>query len=200
MTSTSLQCLNCEDEMPPLVKPRLYCSLACEQEAELIRYVRRSAKDGRIDRDDVQIAIHTRLAHIMAGGYDKESRKLSRESREAVLQRSKGKCEACGKDGHDIDHIDGPSADLSNLQFLCKDCHNRKTQLRIVPVKPGMPQYDYVKSRTAKFWKYVRARKPVRVCHDDEKWNSLWRQFQSKRKAFATVLKGNLTTGSIRTR
>ena len=188
MTNASLVCLHCEEEMPPFVKPRLYCSLACEQEAELVRYMRRCTADGRIEQADVQLAVQIRMAHIMAGGYNKESRTLSRETKEAVLRRSKGKCEACGKEGCDIDHIDGASGELSNLQFLCKDCHNQKTQLSIAPVELGTAQYEYIKSRTEQFWHYVKAEKPERVCHDQENWNSVWRQYQKERKSFAIII------------
>lgn len=188
MFQPALECLHCGEETPPYVKPRLYCSLACEQEAELVRYVRRCTLDGRIEQPDVQEAVQIRMAHIMAGGYDKESRSLSREAKAEVLQRSRGKCELCGKDGHDIDHIDGPSGDLSNLQFLCKDCHNLKTKISITPVELGTEQYEYIKARTERFWKFVKAEKPVRVCHDQENWNSVWRQYQKKRKAFAVVI------------
>lgn len=188
MPQTVLECLHCGDEMPPFVKPRLYCSLACEQEAELVRYVRRCILDRRIEQPDVQLAVQTRLAHIMVGGYDKKSRNVSRETQIKVLQKSKGKCEVCGKEGHDIDHIDGPSGDLSNLQFLCKDCHNQKTQLSIVAVEPGTEQYEYIKARTERFWRYVEAEKPERVCHDQDNWNSVWRQYQKERKAFTLAI------------
>ena len=188
MPQPTLECLHCGEEMPPFVKPRLYCSLACEQEAELVRYVRRCALDGRIEQADVQLAVQIRMAHIMAGGYDKKSRALSRETKVEVLQRSQGKCELCGKEGHDIDHIDGPSGDLSNLQFLCKDCHNQKTLLSVVPVDPDTEQYEYIKARTERFRRFVEAEKPERVCHDQENWNSVWRQYQKERKAFALVI------------
>ncbi|WP_444944810.1 HNH endonuclease [Microbulbifer sp. ZKSA006] len=188
MNQSALECLHCSGEMPPFVKPRLYCSLACEQEAELIRYVRRCTLDGRIEQPDVQEAVKIRLAHIMSGGYDKKSREISCEVRVKVLQRSKGKCEQCGKDGRDIDHIEGSIGDLSNLQLLCKDCHNQKTQLSITPVEPGTEQFEYVKARTESFWRFVQSEKPVRVCHDHENWKSCWRQYQKERKAFTLAL------------
>lgn len=188
MKKHNLVCLHCEDDMPPFIKPRLYCSLSCQQEAELVRYVRGCKSDGRIEQPDVQLAITIKMAHNMAGGYDRKSRKLSRDIKEAVLLRSKGKCESCGKEGYDIDHINGASSDLRNLQFLCKDCHNKKTQLNIVPVEQGSAQYEYIKLRTERFWHYVDAEKPVRICHDQENWSSIWRQHQKERKAFVFLV------------
>ena len=185
MTKSTLVCLHCEEDMPPFVKPRLYCSIGCEQEAELVRDVRRCITDGRIEQSDVQFAIQTRLAHIMAGGYDKRARRLSTEIREAVLKRSKGKCEICGKDGCDVDHIQGNSSELPNLQFLCKDCHNQKTQSNIVPVEEGTAEFEYVKLRMTQFWDFVNAENPLRLCHDEIHWNSVWRQYQNERKPFS---------------
>jgi HNH endonuclease len=184
MPKSALECLHCSEEMPPFLKPRIYCSLACEQEAELIRYARRCSCDGRISQPDVQLAVQIRMAHIMVGGYDKKSRRLSDETKIELLRRSKGKCELCGKEGHDIDHINGSSGDISNLQFLCKDCHNKKTLQNVVPVEPGTDLYEYIKARTARFWFFVEAEKPLRVCHDQENWSSVWRQYHNERKAF----------------
>ena len=185
MSTNNLVCLHCGCDMPPFIKPRLYCSIGCEQEAELVRYARRCIDDGRINQSDVQLAIHTRLSHIMAGGYDKQARKLSTEIRKAVLNRSKGKCEICGKEGCDIDHIQGVSSDLTNLQFLCKDCHNKKTQSNIYPVEPGTAEFEYVTSRAEQFMRFVKAESPLRVCHDEIHWNSMWRQYQNERKSFS---------------
>lgn len=188
MNPKLLRCINCDCEMPPFIKPKLYCSIACEQEAELIRYCRRCIKDGRLNDTDVMFAIRTRLAHIMSGGYNKKARFLSRETREAVLRRSKGKCETCGKDGSDIDHIRGSSSDLSNLQYLCKSCHNVKTEKSIVSVEPGSEEYEFVKARTEQFWQFVKSNKPMRICHDENEWKSVWRTYVKERKAYALDL------------
>lgn len=188
MNLKSLQCMNCDEEMPPFIKPKLYCSVACEQEAELIRYCRRCARDGRIKEKDVQFAIKTRLAFIVSGGYDKKSRRLSRSIRESVLERSKGKCEICEKPGADIDHISGSSSELTNLQYLCKSCHNSKTEKPIVTLEPGTERYDFVKSKKEYFWECVQADPPLRICHDEEKWQSAWRSFTKKRKEYVYKL------------
>ncbi|MGH8588654.1 MAG: HNH endonuclease [Gammaproteobacteria bacterium] len=121
----------------------------------------------------------------MSGGYNKKARLLSREIREAVLRRSKGKCEICGKEGSDIDHIKGSSSDFSNLQLLCKSCHNAKTEKSIVPVEPGSERYEYVRARTEQFWLCVESDTPIRICHDENKWKSVWRTFAKERKAYA---------------
>jgi len=182
VSQVSLECMNCDAVMPPFIKPRLYCSVACEQEAELIRYCRRCSEDGRINDKDIQFAIKTRLAFIVSGGYDKKRRYLSRSIRASVLERSKGKCEICGKPGSDIDHIRSSSPELSNLQFLCKSCHNAKTERSFVTLEPGTEQYNYVKARKEYFWECVKVVSPRRICHDEIKWPSEWRSYTKERK------------------
>ena len=180
----SVRCMQCDDKLVPLLKPRLYCSIACEQEAELVRYIRRCASDGRIDQEDVQIAITTRLAHIASGGYDRKARRLTDQQRTAVVASSNGLCAICGKPGIDIDHIDGPSGYPANLQLLCKDCHEQKTFTRIVPVEPGSESYERVKAIHERIWSSAEAAEPQRPCHDERTWTTQWRAYQKERAAF----------------
>jgi 5-methylcytosine-specific restriction endonuclease McrA len=178
----NLKCLHCDAAMPLHLHSKFYCSIACEQEAELIRYVRRCTTDGRIEQSDVQLAIQIRLAHIMAGGYDKNARRISTFDRMEVYERAKGKCAGCGKPGHEIDHIEGPSCDLSNLQLLCDACHNAKTQLNIHPVSPESPEYKHIEAKHQTFWEFVNAPSPTRSCHDEKNWSMLWRSIQRERQ------------------
>ena len=65
-------------------------------------------------------------------GYGSEWRKIRR----FVIQRDKGLCQPCLTQGRytefqDVDHIkpktQGGTDDLSNLQCICKPCHQSKT-------------------------------------------------------------------------
>lgn len=59
--------------------------------------------------------------------------------RKAVLQRDKGLCQNCLKNGkyktgNEVDHIialaeNGHPWDINNLQLLCSECHIEKTRL-----------------------------------------------------------------------
>ena len=54
-------CVNCGGEFASPV-PRLFCSVLCQDEAKLVRYVRRCSADGRSAGDEVQEAIEIRMA------------------------------------------------------------------------------------------------------------------------------------------
>lgn len=69
-------CASCLQRLPDDTEG-LFCSELCSQTASTIRYWRRVVRDGRIDQTDVQEAIRTRVAHLLAGGYHEAARRLS---------------------------------------------------------------------------------------------------------------------------
>lgn len=93
-------------------------------------------RDGRIDDSLVQEAVQVRNAFLLAGGYRALGRTMSIKTRVAVKTRDDGKCRVCGKAGTEIDHIDGSSGQLDNLQLLCANCHHNKTAENLVPASP----------------------------------------------------------------
>ncbi|MCX5644737.1 MAG: HNH endonuclease [Phycisphaerae bacterium] len=167
-------CLNCGEKLLLHTSPKLYCSVGCSQEAELVRYVRRCIKDGRIKRPDVLEAIQIRLAHVVAGGYQKQERHIPPDVRQTVIVREKGRCRICGQPGTEIDHIEGSSIRLENLQLLCDTCHNKKTRTNIVEVRAGDEGYATIKAKHDQFWERAEARHPMRICDDEENWTGLW--------------------------
>src|SRR5258708_1114795 len=120
-------CFNCDAEMG---KPDLFCNELCTQEATFVRYVRNVRQQGRDKEPDIEYVIRVRMAHILNGGYPEREREIPPAVRQQVTARANGTCEAkgCGKAGADIDHIHGNSCDPSNLQYLCKECHAKKTE------------------------------------------------------------------------
>jgi HNH endonuclease len=181
---TQILCIQCDQELSPLKKPRLYCSIACEQEAELVRYVRRCTFDGRLLREDVQFAISTRLAHIASGGYDKKARKLTVERRTEVISKSNGFCVVCGKPGVEIDHVAGSSSDIDNLQLLCRRCHELKTNASLRIIMPDSENWEQVNSLHDRFYASVHAPTPLRPCHDETTWATQWRGYLKERAFF----------------
>ncbi|WP_159844885.1 HNH endonuclease [Nocardia sp. CY41] len=51
---------------------------------------------------------------------------------DSIRRRDHHTCQKCGNPGHEVDHILNVKADGTddddNLQVLCKDCHDAKTQ------------------------------------------------------------------------
>jgi 5-methylcytosine-specific restriction endonuclease McrA len=170
-------CANCFEELRGDVLA-LFCGELCRQTAELVRYWRRAERDGRINQPDVREAIRTRMAHVLAGGYDTEGRRLPPAVREQVWERDGGKCRTCGQAGEEIDHIRDSSPDLENLQLLCKDCHREKTQARMVPAPPEKQAYaDWLRVER------VLPDEPALLCDDTERWATLQGKLRKERRA-----------------
>jgi hypothetical protein len=146
----------------------------------LVRYVRRCIKDDRIKHPDVLEAIQIRLAHVLAGGYQKQERHIPPDVRQAVIAREKGRCRICGQPGTELDHIDGSSSRPENLQLLCDTCHNEKTRANLVEMHAGDERYEAVKTKDDQFWERAWARQPMRICDDEENWTGLWRTLLAK--------------------
>jgi hypothetical protein len=113
------------------------------------------------------------------GGYPESSRRLSPETRAAVIGRNKGRCVLCGAIGTDIDHIGGSSGDLSNLQLLCKECHRRKTKASFELTSP-----EKAAEGRAIWRKRVLAERPQRLCGDPERLKVEWRGLKSQRHRY----------------
>jgi 5-methylcytosine-specific restriction endonuclease McrA len=79
--------------------------------------------------------VNIKVAHLLAGGYDRRAREIPKATRTAVKDRGRV-CVQCRAPGEEIDHIDSPSSDPEDLQFLCKDCHHAKTATNLVPASP----------------------------------------------------------------
>jgi HNH endonuclease len=182
MAAGPLDCLNCDSPQPVTAKPgALFCGEACGQFAGTIRYVRRVTRDGRIDDPLVREAVRNRLAFAVSGGYPGKARTLDPAIRKAVVERDCGNCVVCGQPGTEIDHIASSSADLTNLQLLCHECHQKKTSQNFRPIEAGSPQ------ELLRFELELRISSPVpiRKCDDEEAWPTLWRQLADQRKALA---------------
>jgi len=88
----------------------------------------------------------------------------------AVVQRDSGRCQACGHEGNQIDHIDGSSSGLKNLQLSCDSCHRAKTELGIHSVHSGDPGYERIHAVSVEVRERVAAVLPMYPCDDDEHW------------------------------
>lgn len=176
-------CLNCDQPVTLTRAVKLYCSDLCSDEAHFVRYFRARISDGRINQPDIQEALKIRMGHILAGGYNEKERRVPDRVRAAVFERDKGLCQGCGQPGTDVDHIEGSSNELENLQVLCKRCHNEKTLSRFRP----LPLEDEeggaeIHAKKESLLLRVRSLTPQRACDDEEGWNTLSRQVMSERR------------------
>lgn len=176
-------CLNCDQPVTLTNIVKLYCSDLCRDEAKFVRYFRACRSDGRIDRPDVKDALLIRMAHILSGGYKERERRLPPDVRRAVFERDKGLCQKCSRPGTDVDHIEGSSGDLENLQLICKPCHNEKTKSKLVPL-PSEDEEGGAEIQAKKEGLLLRVRSPVpqRVCDDEEIWRASSGQLMSERR------------------
>lgn len=159
---------------------KLFCAQRCIDEASWVRYVRARRAEGRDREPDIVEAIRVKLVRALAGGYSKARRRLSQTVRSAVLQRDQGRCRSCGGPGEDIDHISGDSSALSNLQLLCKSCHNKKTTARFVRMTPESHPQAWARAQALRL--RVESLEPLQLC-DSDSWPELQKKLISHRRA-----------------
>lgn len=125
--------------------------------------------------EDVLEAIRTKMAHTLSGGYDKEARQLSPQRRAEVWERDRGTCVLCDEPGEEIDHIDGPADDLTNLRLLCKTCHHKVTASHFRPIADDDVE---TKALVHQIWLRVQSVEPLLAC-DAKGWaeREAWRRW-----------------------
>lgn len=183
-------CLGCDTMLKQeKIIRSLFCSELCQQEAQLVRYMRRAVTDSRIKDWDVQIAIGTRLLMLAGGGYPVRSRKLTKIQKEFILVRDKHLCRLCKKPATEIDHIKGNSSDPSNLQAVCGSCNRKKAMANAITVTPeSNPElYLQIENQRTTLALRIVSEVPSRLCDDEKNWNVVWRSIIQARKS--TLLK-----------
>jgi hypothetical protein len=169
-------CANCLQKLPD-IEEKLFCSELCSETAKAVRYGRRIHRDGRIDQRDVQEALHIRMAFLLGGGYHRQARALPMNTRRLVWERDAGRCCICNQPGEEIDHVNGDSPELDNLQLLCKGCHHAKTRERMVVADPDQ-QLEIRQLFTAR----VAPNEPALLCDDEQRWQKEWRSLKKERR------------------
>lgn len=189
-------CANCFEPLPEETD-RLFCSDWCIETAGSVRYFRKTARDGRHNDPDVQAAIQTRLAFLLVGGYQALGRRLPTATCAEVTRRDGGVCQKCGKPANQIDHIEGSSGELDNLQLLCAQCHHEKTVSNFVPA-PAVFQAMVAEL----FLNRVFPDEPSRLADDETAWDGTWRGLKkARRQRLVTELENSgVDTVGLRTR
>lgn len=182
---TEMTCFNCGVAPATPAHRFLYCSELCQEEAKLVRYWRAVIRDGRIRQPDVAEALKIRIGLVLGGGYPERERRISSALRAEIFQRDGSRCQICGGEATQIDHIGDDQRskdnvnDPLNLQAVCDRCHRKKTLSRFrlaVPEEKG-------KAR----WLELRAEnpEPSRESDDEVNWQRVWREWARERSAAA---------------
>lgn len=174
------RCANCFEALPDdyAHRPWLFCDVLCRETANTIRYWRKTSRNGKFASDpEVRAAIGIRLAHMLAGGYDSDARRIPLDVRAHVIDRDKA-CVQCGGPGEEIDHINGDSSHPGNLQLLCRTCHHAKTAKHLVPASPDQSTiiFGLLVGR-------VVPDVPAQLCDDEIDWVTAERRLRSARIA-----------------
>lgn len=178
----SFPCLNCDGAVVMGSQAKLYCREECAEEAKTVRYVRRCLHNGRISDAYVQEAILIRLGMVMGGGYPEKERRVLPSIRRVVIARDGGRCRKCGKPGGDIDHIEGGSNEMENLQLLCRSCHNKKTLAGLVEITTEDEGYEEAMMRRKRLTSRINALVPKRPCDNDKHWDSVYPRILLERR------------------
>lgn len=162
------KCPNCDGLLPG---PQLFCSEKCQQAAGLVRWWRNILANGKIDDVAIQDTLHMRLVKTVKGGYPRKERHLDPVQRYQIFERDRGLCVKCQQPGKEIDHIRGSSPDPSNLQLLCRACHEDKTyrDLAKIETQEEMAEAKWLESRAT-------AASPILLCDDPVIWDTVWRK------------------------
>ena len=107
-----------------------------------------------------------------------------------VLDRAKGKCENCGQkltfdlaagnsdDLATIQHSNGNSNELDDLQAYCRRCNLLDAQSRFTLVDFGSAEFDLAENLQNRWTSPT----PLKICDDEEKWNDIWREVAKEAK------------------
>jgi hypothetical protein len=139
----------------------------------------------------VREAIRTRFAFAYSekGYYDEKARQVSPIKKQQVIERDKGLCRLCGAVGTEIDHINGDSDNLDNLQLLCHDCHSEKTEANMIPITPDHERYKEILARESELRSRIDTPIPLRPCDDESNWNNIYKELMAEQRQLLKRIK-----------
>lgn len=183
-------CASCDAPLTFTASAALFCSERCRGYAKDVRYFRACYADGRVSDPEVRQALKIRMAHRVVGGYNASERRVDRGLRATALAANNGLCCMCNSaQATELDHIGGPSSELGNLQGLCNDCHNTKTEQHFGVMTP-----EHARVRDA-FLLRVFDHPPSRACDDERGWNQRWRALLAETRDWFERESGNPDAG-----
>jgi hypothetical protein len=175
---TAIPCANCT---ATCLGRGPFCGPYCKALAEFVRLCRRWFREPARQADpQYPYALQVRLAFLHSAYrghgrvYDEHARHLTPAQKAAIRKRDNGLCVQCGRPGAEIDHIDGSSDDLANLQLLCLDCHDAKTRQAMTMITDPAERAAIV-ALHAELADRIDSPKPRRACDNEQAWAKAWR-------------------------
>lgn len=168
-----LECPNCGANVSRVTL--VYCGDYCRDFCKIVRSSRKALSDQEMDHETHQRALEgiaIKLPHLYGGGYPATKRQVSGNIRQEVFARDKYTCMRCGNPATEIDHIQGNSNDLANLQALCGPCNLNKRWLITVNRKDNPDEWKRIDAIRQALVDRIGAITPRRACDDEGQWES----------------------------
>ncbi len=193
------QCANCMDPLPADERG-LFCSDWCQETTKDVRWMRRAAREGRVEKDpETAQALVVRVDFLYRGGYKRLDRNVAPATRVLVVERSGGLCDVCGLPARDLDHIAGSSGGADNLQLLCATCHQAKTNASLGTAlaaegEEGEPWFEALPPvLQSMIIRRVFGDPPLVLADDEDEWPGSWSRLRSERRRRLALAEPNST-------
>jgi hypothetical protein len=161
----TLQCQNCGADVRGAAT---FCDQFCQQQATVVRHVRKALVDGRIEESAMQIAVGIRLRMLITGGYPKRERILSREYSPGMVWGGEDVCLVCGRAADQIGGSGGDPDDTDEAFASCAAC-SRLESFGALCLASGL-EHTSLEQIFIDLAQRISARVPVLFCDDYENW------------------------------
>jgi endogenous inhibitor of DNA gyrase (YacG/DUF329 family) len=166
-------CPNCSVVTEGTKSP--YCSERCKEIASFVRQFRGNLATGQAFDAEKQTAIGQNYWHLVGGGRPLRQTLVLPRSFELVMELAEYKCQECGADATNVDHLRTGCNRPINLRAVCDDC------CRDRPFEdPQVLATKEFSEVTAELAGRIQSPEAVRCCDDPAKWD--WRAYIEVRK------------------
>ena len=175
------ECFVCGNDTTERGRHLLYCSPGCQYFARVIRHIRVLVDSG-VPLNEGQIIGIGQQAYPWVSNGQGYYRYVPKATRLEVFARDEQTCQSCGAPATDIDHIEGGSAELENLQALCAKCNRQKMLSNLVPITDESKRQE-IAIRIGRIAEYVANPIAPGKGFEHENWNDRRKFYSRQRKS-----------------
>jgi hypothetical protein len=196
-------CANCDQ--PTDRKP--FCSEDCKMVADNVRMMRQWVRNPDKQADtgyiDAFVPRLGKLYSVAIGLTYGVHQAVTGQLRTHIMERDDYKCQiqipgVCTVQATQVDHINGPTMEPSNLQASCRPCNMNKV------IDFFGKATDEEAEKITVFQRHLAERidseKPTRICDDEQNWRFVWRKYPNTPDVAYTSVTANLRFDDIRKR